>query len=578
TATIVYPRFGCAIQGPVAPGPGHNTSIYLDGTITFWVAPDPAEVPIPTAWLDKSNWDVALSPSVMPTANCTPLEIEKIYIDDNPLVLFGGNLDSNPVIPSALAIECKVPADVSPVLYNLAMGFKTEITVERQARGEIDLIPRVGSWRGPRQFLSSGKEPFLLTERNVVSIPWRYDARTFSSELLTPDDDPIKPFTVMHVTDTHYFQYEDSWLGNNSLWENDTQVIAPDIIVLSGDVMERNDKEELDGAYQYEMAYDRLTSLNLPFVIVSGNHDNYNLGPWKHYFGPLFSTTTFDHLKIVGIDSTLPINTGILNWISERSTPVVHGGPVLLTCHYNIDPSYFSSGWWGIANLMMRKNLTGILVGHTHVDLVGSVPKLMNAIIENMDAIGSGDLNRVENVLTDVLETSNETTGYLESISEPQILMTRTAAKTGGVAVPVEGFNMSELRYSGYRLLRIKDDLVYNYTYDVDGDGTRDPQFSYPVGLFKVDYQLDTGLGQDPNANVTWILNNDGNEDLRAARAVFIVPNPPSGTSWDLIQENQTSGAYIRAIIKNGTHWWIDARVSSPAQSQTRLVLHPRSF
>ncbi|MHA1370584.1 MAG: hypothetical protein ACTSRA_12835, partial [Promethearchaeota archaeon] len=112
TATIVYPRFGCAIQGPVAPGPGHNTSIYLDGTITFWVAPDPAEVPIPTAWLDKSNWDVALSPSVMPTANCTPLEIEKIYIDDNPLVLFGGNLDSNPVIPSALAIECKVPADV----------------------------------------------------------------------------------------------------------------------------------------------------------------------------------------------------------------------------------------------------------------------------------------------------------------------------------------------------------------------------------------------------------------------------------------------------------------------------------
>ncbi|MFX0103557.1 MAG: metallophosphoesterase family protein [Candidatus Hodarchaeota archaeon] len=357
TATLVYPRLGAGMRGPASLGTfTSETGGYSTKKITFWVASDPAESPIPASWLDKNNWDVALIPSVMPTANCTPLRVDGVALGNNQLVLFGGGLDVNPTIPSALGIECSIPNTIPPVMYNLVIGFKQEISPETQ--NDLDLIPRVGSWRGPRGS-ANGIMPFVLTERNVVSIPWICDAKTSDPDL--DGGNLVGPFKVMHVTDTHYYEFNANWIGNNSLWENDAEVIAPDVIVISGDFMEGPDNEN-HGPYQYEIAYQHVTDLNLPMVIVSGNHDNKNIGPWKHYFGPLFSLTTFDNLKIVGIDSSLPISTGVMNWIDQQSTPR-NDGPVLLTCHYDIDPSSaFTSGWVGIGEIMIDKNLTGILV------------------------------------------------------------------------------------------------------------------------------------------------------------------------------------------------------------------------
>ncbi len=578
TATLVYPRFGSPIRGPFSPGPGLNTTTYLEETITVWVAPEPATSPIPDQWLHENNWNVALVPSVLPNATCTPLRVDSVVTGKNPLVLFGGGLDVNPAYPTAVGITCSIPADVLPVLHNLAIGFKTTVTPAHQLNASVNLQPGIGTWRGPVGSASAsmvtGNRPFLLVERNAVSIPCIYDARSSDGLITAPGGKAVKPFTIMHVTDVHYYADNQNWLGNNSLWENDTQVIAPDVIVLSGDVMEGPGVEDAGSASQYDLAYERLSRLNMPIAMVSGNHDNKNLGPWKHYFGPLFWSTTFDDVRIVGLDSTLPVGSSTLNWLSHEATRTVPGAPVFITSHYNIDPSYFQSGWMGISSIMIEKNITGILVGHTHSDLVGSIADLQSAIFNNVDVLVDGSYSAFMDILMDVLETDNETTSYLDPIAVPQILMTRTAAKNGDTTTPVGNFTNEQLRYSGYRLLTIRENLASNYTYDLDGDGTRDPQVSYPVGMFRVNHVQDAGLGTNVAAGLTWYLNNTGNEMLPSARATFLLPNAPAGYHWNLAAGNSTS-AYIRARVTNGTHWWIDARVPSASRSVVSLRVVP---
>jgi len=574
TATLVYPRLGSPMRGPPSPG---NGSGYLTDAVTFWVAPDPAESSIPSEWLDKSNWNVALVPAVMPTANCTTLLVDSVFKGQNQLVLFGGGMDVNPTFPTALGITCKIPANTAPILYDLAIGFKTIITPALQQEGGIDLIPHLGSWRGPRGSGSSGlftgSISFLLTEPNAISIPWQYDALS-SDGMKTYGGKAVKPFTIMHVTDTHYDPTQLNWMHNDSLWENDSSVIDPDVILFSGDLMESPGASDSHGAAQYDTAYAHVTGLNRLIVMVSGNHDNRNLGLWKHYFGPLFSSTRFDDVKVLGFDSSLPIGSGILAWIEQEASHVVPGGPVLLMCHYDIDPSYFQSGWVGIGDMMIQKNMTAILVGHTHYDMVGGVEKLRDTIFSNPDLLlGAGERDLVNKVKSE-LETTNQTTSYLHPIREPQILMTRTASKEGGTFAHVQNFTEQQLTYSGYRLATIQNDLVSNYTYDLDGNGVRDPQVSFPVGLFRTSMIEDANIGSSTSAGATWILNNTGNENLIAARATFLVPNAPANYHWNLLGGNLTT-AFIRTRITNGTHWWIDARVPSTRHSIVSLNIVP---
>ena len=47
TATLVYPRLGCSMRSSPSAGPGANTTDFLEESLTFWVAPDPAEAPVP---------------------------------------------------------------------------------------------------------------------------------------------------------------------------------------------------------------------------------------------------------------------------------------------------------------------------------------------------------------------------------------------------------------------------------------------------------------------------------------------------------------------------------------------------
>ncbi|MBD3351987.1 MAG: hypothetical protein GF364_10925, partial [Candidatus Lokiarchaeota archaeon] len=184
-AVIVSPRLSCAMQGPRTFGPGLNSTTYLQDTITFWVAPDPYEVLTPIDWKRKENWDIALTPTLLPNASCISLDIMEIIKGVNTDVVFGGSLDVNILYRNAVGIVCKVPANIPPLTYNLAIGFKEEINPAKQSSGEINLMPSYGSWQGKRGTasykLGSGTPSFILTEPNCVYFPWYYDIKSSDS-------------------------------------------------------------------------------------------------------------------------------------------------------------------------------------------------------------------------------------------------------------------------------------------------------------------------------------------------------------------------------------------------------------
>jgi hypothetical protein len=554
-ATLVSPRFGAPIQGSPTPGLGKNTTQFLTDTITIWVAPDPAEAPIPSAWKKAENWYGALLPSALRTANCTPLVVKRIYQGSNPLILFGGNLDANPIIPTAIAIEFYVPGDIAPVLYDIVIGFQNPITPQRQKEGEIDLIPKKGSWQGSvgsaTENWLQNPQKFILTEPNCIIFPWSEDARsTDPAGKKTLLGKSINPFAFMHVTDTHYTGSSDDVLYYNSLWENDSHVLAPNVIIHTGDLLDHPGDTPSD----YDFAYDHLVKLNSPVVLGIGNHDHYLAGPWRYYFGPLYSVTRFDTVSFITIDAILPLGSGTQQWIDNavKSTRSISPtGPLFYACHYPPLPNYFSGGWIGTVDAMLKQNITAYLTGHYHTDIAAPIKPLINKVLEDFS----------EDNLGEVLELPNGTQNYLQPITEPHILITRSAGKGSDVIFQERFPYLNNSDYRGYRRISITDNLASNYTYDFDGDGIKDPQISIPNGRFNVTYTEDPNIGIELTAGKTWHLKNEMNDFIPAGRAIFELPKPPIGMTWDLSTMNKTNGAYIRTYLTDGNRYWIDVRV-----------------
>ena len=128
-ATLASPRLGNHLRGPMTAG-RYNTTQYLNETMTFWVAPESPEVGVPIAWRDSSKWSVALTPAVLPTADCTTLNIVDVITGKNPDALFGAGIDVNPISPTAVGLICQIPANIEPVIYNLAIGYNEHQLLE----------------------------------------------------------------------------------------------------------------------------------------------------------------------------------------------------------------------------------------------------------------------------------------------------------------------------------------------------------------------------------------------------------------------------------------------------------------
>lgn len=554
-AVILAPRFGCAIQGPYTYGPGLNSTDFLEDTLTIWVSPDPAEAPIPNDWKNKDLWSVALIPSMLPTANCTILNVERVIIGIYYNYIVGG-FDTNPILPTALGIVCKIPADIKPLTYNLAIGFRTAITAELQSQGMIDLEPEVGSWQSPVLTRPVGlgdvSPSFLLTEPNCVVIPWEFDAKSSDSiGHTTIDGNKTNPFSFIHWTDIHFTLSDINWLTQSSEWINDSKVLAPNFIAISGDFIS-SPYEEPEA---YALAYNTLKNIGIPLVIGIGNHDQKLISPWRHYFGPIFTTATFGDISIISIDSTLPLGAGIMNWIDDQAKICSSKGPTFIMSHYAPADTYFLAGGFGVMDIMLNRRLIGVLSGHSHDDCIMGIRKARDSMIDFI----FGKLN--EDDLPLVINEFDSLHDYSSAVTEPLLFMTRTTTRDGSILI-----NQAFPHYAGYRRFSIVNNQVFNYTYDYNNDGVRDPQISIPNGRFKtITYQESTN----------WVLKIESqfNEPVDAACALFKIPIPATNMKWDLVGLNKTNGAYIRNYIQDNTQFIIEVRVPIGSNSNTTIVL-----
>ncbi|MES2756998.1 MAG: metallophosphoesterase [Pseudomonadota bacterium] len=111
--------------------------------------------------------------------------------------------------------------------------------------------------------------------------------------------------TIVHLSDLHFGKVDEELLGPLRTLVTG---IAPDVVVVSGDLTQRAKSE------QFEAARDYLDTLPGPQIIVPGNHDISLYNVFRRFFQPLdrykrYITTDLDPLHVDDEIAVLGVNT-----------------------------------------------------------------------------------------------------------------------------------------------------------------------------------------------------------------------------------------------------------------------------
>src|ERR1035437_4908096 len=129
-----------------------------------------------------------------------------------------------------------------------------------------------------------------------------------------------RPFTIVQLSDLHCGQqFFLPTLLERAIAE--VNELAPDVVVISGDLTSHGFKEEYAVARDY---VDEIECKSL--VVIPGNHDSSNVGyvHFEELFGDRNSVLRVGDVTIVAVDSTEPdldngqIGRGRYGWIEEQ--------------------------------------------------------------------------------------------------------------------------------------------------------------------------------------------------------------------------------------------------------------------
>ena len=182
------------------------------------------------------------------------------------------------------------------------------------------------------------------------------------------------PTVIAHMSDLHcgsiYFMPA---LANRVI--NELNEIAPDIVVITGDLTDMGFHQEFRKARNL---VNQLECRNI--MVLPGNHDARNVGEthFREFFGALNSELDYNGVRVLGLDSTEPdldsgrIGRGMYKWVEER-----FGEPSELKVvglHHHLVPVPGTGRERNIAydagDLLRVLSLTGadlVLCGHKHV-------------------------------------------------------------------------------------------------------------------------------------------------------------------------------------------------------------------
>ena len=179
------------------------------------------------------------------------------------------------------------------------------------------------------------------------------------------------PFTVFWITDTHY----DVKPGAEYLrlifrkWIRIANFLKPDLVVITGDIV-NNPPEHL-----FKSVYRDLLELEVPVLLVPGNHDWSREGHFIRYLSVSNRSLTVEWIHIVALD-TGPggfhgwLTREQMDWLEEDLAAHSECPVKLMLMHH---PLYHIENRTGadlmrLASIAKRYNVSLILTGHSHVN------------------------------------------------------------------------------------------------------------------------------------------------------------------------------------------------------------------
>lgn len=262
-------------------------------------------------------------------------------------------------------------------------------------------------------------------------------------------------------------------------------IINPDLVLFTGDLVYGGRQQ------QYEAFYSYIKKINAPVIAAPGNHEYQGWSSFLSYFGQPYHVNNIGPLNIISINSGHgrdQLTESQLHWLKSSFSQIKAQqmqGTTILQSHHSI---------------MHRPKQRGTLKNH--------VKDLINLVNENSVAIVLSGHWHADSVWNNLNQ---------EQFSSPDFKGTPYAVTTSAGAILRQKHSSTNELFHGYRLIRIKQSKLLNYTYDFDGDGKRDASNSIPMGeLQRID-----------KSPLSSKIVNNLNETFAAARIDFSIAGQP---------------------------------------------------
>lgn len=297
---------------------------------------------------------------------------------------------------------------------------------------------------------------------------------------------------------------------------DEINIINPTLVLLTGDIA-------YGGSWdQYQRLTTMLGLFDAPVIAAPGNHEYEGWSGYLTSFGSPYHYEDVLGFRIISLNSAHgrdQITLSQYRWLESALSSAGNKIPIIQLHHPIMRRAELGGIVRGrlkeIVDLFKRYRVLIVLSGHWHGDAVYD-------------------------------EQGNERMDKWDFSGTPYVVTT-----TAGADLRPK-YSSSPLHY-GYRLIKIDNGLLRQYTYDYDGDGERDPVSSMPIGLLTLKYKDET----------TVVVSNALNETLTNAKVKFTIKQ-----SEKLL--TPSVGRLIRQYSKNGQSVY-EVTLDLPARSSTKI-------
>ncbi len=226
--------------------------------------------------------------------------------------------------------------------------------------------------------------------------------------------DTNHPITIVHISDIHAgSQYFVTNLMNRAVEE--INEIAPDIVVVTGDLANQGFRQEFTTAEAFLSQIDCKNKL-----IVPGNHDSRNVG-YVHFediFGSRNNVLRFNGVVIVGVDSSEPdLDSGRVGrertkWALEQFSSKSNDLKIMAMHHHLLPVPgtgrernvVFDAG--DVLEALISNGVDIVLCGHKHVPYVW---RIENLVVVNAGTVSSLRVRGRTKPCYNLIETKGDT-------------------------------------------------------------------------------------------------------------------------------------------------------------------------